>query len=377
MKVLHIVNGNDNGGATTQVATLIEAQKKHCEVEVLCLNYGKIVGILERLNIKYAVMDFSVWKTSAIIKYVAQKAAEGILLHAHGLKPMIILDKFMKSPHYDKAKMKLAATIHSNYHKEYSRKYIVKFFAIPTFIKVCKKIDIVIVVSEEFREILIADGVEPSKIHYIENGISMDRPIIEVDKKEFLMSKGIDLDEFPEDLLIYGLVARIHAVKGIDVLIEAVNLLKGDFLVLIAGDGEQALLESYKQRVLELHLSDKIKFLGYIDEISNFYQCIDVNLICSYSEALSYSALEGAYHKKPLICTKVQGLANVLEHEKDAFIAEIGDYKQIAQYMELFMKHRELMSVMGEHLNTKISEVYDSDKMFEKYDRAYGNSLIR
>lgn len=371
MRLLHIVNGNDNGGATTQVATLIEAQKKHYEIEVLCLNHGKIVNILEEFGISYKVMDFSVFRMKKLLEFVRDRARQGFILHAHGLKPMIVLEQFMKSTHYDKDSMKLAATIHSNYHKEYRKKYFVRMFAIPTFIRVCKRIDIVIVVSEEFKDILIADGVEENKIHFIENGISMDRRIYPVDRDAFLNSYGIELSNRLDSLIIYGLVARIHPVKGIDVLINAVNLLEGEFLVLVAGDGEQALLERYVQKVKDLNLNEKIKFLGYIDEISNFYECIDVNLICSYSEALSYSALEGACHYKPLVCTRVKGLANVLEHERDAFISDIGDYENFAIYMKRFMENKDLIPDMGGHLHDKISQVYNSDKMYEKYDSVY------
>lgn len=371
MKILHIVNGHDNGGATTQVATLIEAQKKHYEVEVLCLNHGKIVNMLQKMEISYRVMDFSPFRMKDYLGFITDRAKNGFILHAHGLKPMMILERFIRSSEYDAKFMKLAATIHSNYHKEYSRKYLVRLFAIPTFIRVCKLIDIVIVVSEEFKDILIADGVDESKIYFIENGISMDREIALSDRTEFLTSHGIRLCDYSDSLIIYGLVARIHAIKGIDVLINAAACLEGDFLILIAGDGEQALLERYVQRVKSLNLDKRIKFLGYVEEISKFYDCIDVNLISSYSEALSYSALEGACHYKPLVCTKVQGLADVLEHEKDAFIAEIGDYETFAGYMKIFMQDRHLISRMGEHLHDKISQVYNSDKMYEKYDLAY------
>lgn len=371
MKLLHIVNGNDNGGATTQVATLIKAQKQHYEVEVLCLNYGKIVEKMQQLNIKYKMMDFSFLNISKLLKFVSEKATQGFVIHAHGLKPMILLQKFMKHPSYDRKKMKLVATIHSNYHKEYSKKKFIKLFAIPTFIKVCKAIDVIIVVSEEFKNILIADGVSADKIHYIENGISMDHVVYDTDRFEFLKKRGVDLSDFPSDLIVYGLVARIHPVKGIDILIDAANRLEGNFLVLIAGSGEQSLLESYVKRIEMLGLGKKIKFLGYIDEISKFYQCIDVNLICSYSEALSYSVLEGAYYKKPLVCTKVLGLVKVLEEGKEALMSEIGDAFGLADNMKFSIENREHMAVLGQNLHDKISRIYNSQKMFEKYDFAY------
>lgn len=92
MKILHIVNGNDNGGATTQLITLISSKKSHT-IFVLCLGDGKIVKVLNELEVEYEVRNFKFWKLSGLVDFLLQKADCGYLIHAHGLKPLVVLKK--------------------------------------------------------------------------------------------------------------------------------------------------------------------------------------------------------------------------------------------------------------------------------------------
>lgn len=101
-------------------------------------------------------------------------------------------------------------------------------------------------------------------------------------KSQFLSKFGIEWEESKlARTLIFGLVARIHPIKGIDMLIEAVSELKNmfcvdddlhnefrNFLVLIAGDGDNK-LKRVLQRVDELGMSKHIKFLGYINDMES------------------------------------------------------------------------------------------------------------
>lgn len=369
MKILHIVNGNDNGGATTQVSTLISSQVKTHEVKVLCLNDGKITSILQGMNVKFSIIDWSFFSLKKILKYVLKEAKKGFILHAHGLKPMIILGLIMIFEKYSHL-VKMTATIHSNYHEEYRKKHLVKFLAIPVFIKVSKALDKIIVVSEEFKNVLASDGVIKSKIEFIENGINMIAKKYSLNKKEFLKSKNIK--NYGEETLIFGMVARIHTVKGIDVLIDSCGIIKDmDYIVLVAGSGDEALIQKYKEEIADRNLSSKIIFLGYVENIGDFYNSIDVNLISSYSEALSYSLLEGAYHSKSVVSTEVLGLKSVLDDEYDSFIVPIGDSNEFALAMKKFIDNRELKVIMGNRLRKKISELYNADSMSLKYDDVY------
>lgn len=369
MRVLHIVNGNDNGGATTQVSTLISSQIKKNEIFVLCLNNGKITQILDDMGVEYKVIDWSIFSLYEILMYVIDKAQDGFVIHAHGLKPMIIVGLFKIFTGTD-LNICTTATIHSNYHEEYRKKYLAKLLAIPVFINVSKALNRIIVVSKEFENVLVADGVDGDKIVFIENGINLIAKRQVLDKETFLKSKNINI--LDEKTTVFGMVARIHPIKGIDVLIDSCDIINTlDYIVLIAGNGDEELVQKYKKDIKDKGLENKVKFLGYIQNIGDFYNAIDVNLISSYSEALSYALLEAAYHGKSVVSTEVVGLKSVLKDSYDSFIVPVGDSEKFALAMKRFIDDDSLCDIMGARLKAKISELYNADRMSLKYDDVY------
>ena len=364
MKILHIVNGNDVGGATTQVSMLIEAQKQSNDLKVLVLGKGKIIEFLIEKKVEYVLYNWSIFNLLPIILYVLRMKKEGYIIHSHGLKPLII-QTFILNFNNNK---NLITTIHSDYKKEYKNKKIVKKIALPIFRYVCTKIEKVIVVSKEFKKTLIEDGVLEKNICFIPNGINIYDKKQCIKKEEFLNRFKLD---FNDDVFICGTVARIHKVKGIDVLIETAKLLKEyNIIFLIAGSGDENLKQEYLSKIEEYNLNN-IYFLGYINDINNFYNSIDINLIPSYSEALSYSLLEGALYEKSVICTKLESFIDVIENYKDGIIIEIGNYKQLQDEILKLYNDRKYCEIISKNLNKKILNNYNSNIMSDNYINVY------
>jgi glycosyltransferase involved in cell wall biosynthesis len=91
-----------------------------------------------------------------------------------------------------------------------------------------------------------------------------------------------------------------------------VDLLKKDknFELVIAGTGtEQEILETTAQA---LGVSHAVKFLGVMQNMSEFYHSLDLFICPSLREALGNVAIEANGSGCPVICTQVDGLPEAI-----------------------------------------------------------------
>ncbi|TFH92360.1 glycosyltransferase [Vibrio ouci] len=107
----------------------------------------------------------------------------------------------------------------------------------------------------------------------------------------------------PVDTLLVGTAGRLEQVKGHDVLIHAICSLPKNVHLAIAGDGsERANLEAL---VSELGLSDRVTFMGLVNDMPRFYQSLDLFCLPSRSEGFPLSTLEAQSCGIPTVATKV------------------------------------------------------------------------
>ena len=147
--------------------------------------------------------------------------------------------------------------------------------------------DHTIATAEYAKDRLVADGIPPCKTSVIING---SLPIKELSVAERLAARE-SLGYCDKDFLV-GMVARLEQGKGHEYFIEAAGLCQNDYpriKFLIAGSG--SLEEKLKSSARGL---DNLKFLGFISDVTEIMNILDVNTNCSYvSETSSLSLSEG------------------------------------------------------------------------------------
>lgn len=119
-----------------------------------------------------------------------------------------------------------------------------------------------------------------------------------------VIKNGIDCEKFttgskhlarqlfglPVQSTIIGTAGRLEQVKGHDILINAMALLPNHIQLVIAGDGSQRI--KLEQQVQQLGLSRRVTFLGLVDDMTRFYQTLDLFCLPSRSEGFPLSTLE-------------------------------------------------------------------------------------
>ncbi|AWB65369.1 glycosyl transferase [Saccharobesus litoralis] len=106
----------------------------------------------------------------------------------------------------------------------------------------------------------------------------------------------------PSNVSLIGCAGRLEAVKGQAVLIDALSQLPEHIHLAIAGQG--SCLEKLQQQTQRLGLSQRVHFVGLIDDMPRFYQSLDVFCLPSFNEGFPLAALEAQACGIPVVMTK-------------------------------------------------------------------------
>jgi 1,2-diacylglycerol 3-alpha-glucosyltransferase len=142
---------------------------------------------------------------------------------------------------------------------------------------------------------------------------------------------------------------RLAAEKHVDVLINAVNIIKNeieDVNLVIAGHGDAE--KSLRELVNKQGLADHVKFLGTLDTKTHveIYQAIDIFAIASTAEMQSISLMKAMATSLPVIGINAWALPEYINQD-NGFIVEPGDYRAMAEKIIYLFKNRDMMDKLG------------------------------
>jgi glycosyltransferase involved in cell wall biosynthesis len=144
------------------------------------------------------------------------------------------------------------------------------------------------------------------------------------------------------NLLIAG---SINSGKGQEDAIRAVNILskKGCLVnLLIAGIGNKKYIKYLKSISKKDLVSQRINFLGYVDDIESLYQTSAITLICSRNEAFGRTAVESLAHGTPVIGTCRGGLPEIIQDNVTGLLYEHGNFLALSDRIEKLLLDRVL-----------------------------------
>jgi 1,4-alpha-glucan branching enzyme len=197
--------------------------------------------------------------------------------------------------------------------------------------------DLVIVNSRATAGELAARGLPLRRLEVVPNG---------VDRRRFRPPAEGD-----EDGGYVLFVGRLVAQKGVDWLLKAfaavVRRLPEARLV-VAGDGD---LELYLQRVARyLGIPHRVDFRGWTTgaALVELYRRARLVVVPSYYEPFGIVALEAMACGRPVVASRVGGLAEVIEDGVGGRLVPAGDHLELARCLVALLGDPDLLRRMGE-----------------------------
>ncbi len=126
------------------------------------------------------------------------------------------------------------------------------------------------------------------------------------------------------EIVTLGTIKSLENVYGIDRLISLYSDFRKHYSkeshLKIYGSGSQK--DTLKQQVLDLGLSDHVKFEGYVtdDALVNAFQSLDVFIALSRRESFGVAVLEAQACGLPVLVTNVGGLPEVVSSETGVIV---------------------------------------------------------
>lgn len=137
----------------------------------------------------------------------------------------------------------------------------------------------------------------------------------------------------PGDPVIVGALCRMDPVKGLDTLIRAFAALPRDLPVKlrVGGDGPQeAQLLSLRD---ELHLADRVEFIGFVEDRLRFFESIDAFAITSQAEGGPVTGVEAMAAGLPIVSTDVGAMRQRLAGGVGVLV-RVGDVDGVASAVQ-------------------------------------------
>jgi len=174
-----------------------------------------------------------------------------------------------------------------------------------------------------------------SKIICIHNGVD-----VEVMSNTVPYEKSVLQYEFqlPSNACTILMAASFRYPKRQDLLIEALAVLPDHYYLLLAGEGE--LMDACKVKSQSLLLEDRVKFLGFRDDVNKLMKTVDINILNSDYEGMSGVTLESLAAGRPFLGSEVNGIKDIVPsneytfHDKASLIAKIMKHETNKEWSE-------------------------------------------
>lgn len=373
MKVLFLAKHLDSGGVTTHMMTLAKGLKdKGCEV---ALASRGIVGNhlhgpewFESNGVKHYFVPFPDYKPNI-------KNIRNLFYSVNALRKVI--DDFQPD------------IIHVHWRATSFFAQIMKFFRNIPFITTLHLDKIpsnalfrvfsywgerTIAISSETRDFLVKNfKLNEETVKVIYNGVDDNYFRIPSQLERNMARRQLDIDN---DTKVVSLIGRLEKVKGHDVLIKALSILKEKYknkiVALFAGEGSQ--YHSILQLAKQYNVNDMIRMIGYQDS-QKVYWASDVLVLPSRKEGFPLAIVEAMLSGVVPIRTPAAGAYDQIEDGKTGFIIGFDDYKMLANRLDQLLSDDKFREKIAINAYNFAKENFTADIMVEKTFNVYRDVL--
>ena len=207
----------------------------------------------------------------------------------------------------------------------------------------------------------------------------------EIVPRSSLVYNGVDMPpDSPEPLPTDGArllcLGRLVPEKGFDVALAAFASIIARFpevRLTVAGDGPQR--SRLEQQAIRLGVQDAVDFAGWIDpeNVPALINTATAVVMPSRYEPFGLVALDAALMARPIIASRVGGLAEVIEHEHTGLLVEKEDSKALADAMAFLLDHPERATQMGQAARQRTQAVFSWQRYVDAYDNLYQRLITK
>lgn len=380
-KILYIITKSNWGGAQKYVYDLTaNLPKEKFETAIVVGNQGlftekltekkirviNLPGITKDINFLQEVRSFF-----SLLKIFAKEKPDVVHLNSSKFGGLGALAARLSSLVISHSPL-VIFTAHGwpfNEDRNFMARGIIYFFSWLTAVLADRIINIA---KTDYKQSLKFPLLPQNKFIYIPNGIGFEDQHF-LPAAEARNTFGIDKNE-----IVIGSIAELTKNKGLIHLVDAINQMKfkvhpafsgTKFKIVIIGEGEDR--EKIQHKITSLGLQDTIYLAGFTQDAEKYLKGFDIFVLPSTKEGLPYVLLEAMAAGLPIIASRVGGIPDLIEHEKNGFLVEPKDYLGLAAALEKMIQNLEKYKILGEEARKTIGTKFSFHAMLTKTARLY------
>ncbi|MCL6596710.1 MAG: glycosyltransferase family 4 protein [Firmicutes bacterium] len=229
----------------------------------------------------------------------------------------------------------------------------------------------VVAVSEAVRQDLLRRGLPPARVHVVESGVEPPPP-------PWSRAEAARAFDLPADALVGGTVARLHPVKGLDALVDALALMArdaslGPYAHLFLGEGPEG--ARLRARAEAAGVGERVRWLGYRTDARAVVGAFDVFVLPSRAEGFGLAALEAMAAGVPVVATAVGNLPSLLDGGRLGVLVPVDDPPALAAAMADLLRDPRRRRELGEAGRARYARDYAPEAMAERTAAVFAAAL--
>jgi len=199
-----------------------------------------------------------------------------------------------------------------------------------------------------------------------------------------VVPNGVDRDgragdrvHAPAAAPIIAAVGRVEPIKGFDVLVDALPLVRHTMAsarVLIGGDGSAA--AGLRAQADAAGLAEAVEVLGWLDppDVADLLAQADVVVVPSRREAFGIVVLEAWRAGTPVVASRVDGLGELIDDGATGILVPPGDAAALAQACVRILTDTTLAGTLSAAGSVAVQS-FSWDAVADAYERIYSAAL--
>ena len=384
LHVLHLIGGGDTGGAMSHLLPLLSAlERSGCDVHLACLGEGGLARRAGERGLTVALLPMRGPRDPRVIgplRRLLSKGPAGMgggegrgggradawwdVIHTHGMRanlPTRLASRSLRD------RPCMFTTVHSDLRLDYASAPLARAYEVLDRATV-GWVDGIVCVSDALRALLTERGYPAERLITIRSGLETMGDHV----------AGKDRAGRPR----IGTVARLAAVKDIDLLLEVAGRLRRthpQVELVVVGDGPER--RRVEALAVEMGLAETVRFTGRLDDTGPTLASLDVYMVTSLFEGgVSMSVLEAMAAGLPVVTTAAGGVTEVVVDGETGYVVSRDQERgalaaQLAERAAALLDDPDLRARMGAAGAGRVRAQFTVDQTAALLRRAYERRL--
>jgi len=225
-------------------------------------------------------------------------------------------------------------------------------------LKYYRHADFWIGISKGICDHLIRGGMPAEKVFHIPN--FADETAVD--------SLPRDSFDTPADRSLILAAGRLHVNKGFDILLQALKSIP-DAILWLAGSGPEE--TALKQLCSDLGLTERVRFLGWRNDVTALMKSADLFVCPSRHEGLGSIVMESWAHGCPIVATASQGPGELIDDGLTGLLTPVDEVEPLAVAISSLLDNSSQRDFLKKNGKELYWQKYSRDVVVKQYEELY------